>query len=83
MQEGFEDAEKKRKIYELKLDRPYGSYKATCVFPLEDDDKDKQFAELDKDSLIFFKSRCEPKPISAAEQEHKDNLEEEENKQKE
>jgi hypothetical protein len=82
-----DDPAGKVRTFYLELQRPYGDYKAVGKMMAADEDGDGGSAEniidLPPQLKQYFKHMCEPKPISAAEQERRDNEEEEENKKKE
>lgn len=80
MEETGEDS----KIWTLDLKRPYGEFKANCKYKLKiADDDDTPLEDLPNEQRKNFAVHCTPKPISAAEQERRDNEEEEEIKKNE
>ena len=86
-----EDEDTVRKTFVVEIERPYGDYKAVCLMQATqedetDDEKDKKtfhYIGLPAQLQPYFKDFCEPRPVSAAEQERRDNEEEEDNKKKE
>lgn len=84
LQENIDDSDTPpRRDWLLEIERPYGSYTCSIKYVPLIDDEDIEAADLPNELKIYFNHICEPKPISAAELERRDNEEEEDNKKKE
>jgi len=85
MQEYNDEDIPNAKMWKAEIDMPYGNYSAKLMFYGSGSEEGGQ-EELIENTEMYDKYIAvyqEPKPISAAEQERRDNEEEEENKKKE